>query len=1042
MKKDTKIIKAIVQCILEYSMLKSGNISTEIPSGVAYQLPTRDFIRAWMQSHYNIIKLSGYFYRRFKKIFDNVDYWREQIDQNNQNENNINETFNNEIQAQKDNIENTLAELDDLSKQNFITKFLSKLKDNGFTVNIENNTANSNFSFGEIKDANFNDHNHYDVPEILISWFSTKRSHGKAGYAILCIKLYDDYFCFSGIIYRQKSTTNFKDFIHTDFESSIIFPKNQDDSVNDVSCIIPFKGLNTKDTLWRYTYNYYNLYNLIETINYLWSIRNKASKLIQPVSKCKYILNLYKRLIQNTYDKYTNQKITETFNNDIQSQEDNIDNSINDLGLITRENFKNKLCEELQKHGYKLSQYFSYGKLKDIYINKFDNSIQVSWFSGDKRRFGKYGYGYLNIEFSLKYFYLNCLIYRQKNYEYYSAVCQMSHIYLNPNQNLPIFDKNILPFNGDILPLASIEDAPRYTYSYNNLHKLISFCCYLWSIRDEASSLLSPLIDTTDYDITSSLVKIFKDTHAYNKKKLYETFNNNIQSQEDDINGAINDLSYIKFKDPEVEQICHEKLHVYTYEDAKKVTNLCNFGRNIKYFNELKYFTNLKKINDYAFAACSQLKQITLPDSITEIGMCAFNGCTDLLKINIPKNVIKIDDEAFFFCQSLKQIIISNDECKIGEETFGYCKSLEEIILPKNITEIPDSTFYYCSSLKHINIPNKVTKIGDVAFYQCESLQYINIPNKVIKIGNSAFEYCKSLQSIIIPDNIMEIGQDVFTYCDNLRNIYVSEKNYEKLKNYKFKKFLKINNNSNSNLINETFNNEIQSKDDSNIDQAIENISVSKNIISQDNFYQLLLKFLKNNKFIDESKETTLGIKQWYGHHEKGYYYNKYLPPKVENENEIYSMHTLNIVLVDIPQINEDTEQHQHDIVYIKILSNPNLDYDIDKDSNTFNITLNYAPNILPKDDLGNDRSTFSYKIQYPILDMNYEKMINLNGYFTYRMSTAAVYDIKNIITKMFYNNNYLKDLLINDYEVLGYPCLDDVRFKKYIDGFLDRCHF
>ena len=832
MKKDTKIIKAIVQCILEYSMLKSGNISTEIPSGVAYQLPTRDFIRAWMQSHYNIIKLSGYFYRRFKKIFDNVDYWKEQIDQNNQNRNNINETFNNDIQSQEDNIENTLAELGDLSKQEFITKIISKLKDNGFIVNIDNNNHNySNFSFGEIKDANFNDHNHYDVPEILISWFSTKRSHGKAGYAILCIKLYDDYFGFSGTIHRQKSTTNFKDYIHTDFESSIIFPKNQGDSVNDVSCIIPFKGLNTKDALWRYTYNYYNLYNLIETINYLWSIRNKASKLIQPVSKCKNILIFYKELIQNTYDKYTNQKITETFNNDIQSQEDNL-------------------------------------------------------------------------------------------------------------------------------------------------------------------------------------------------------------------NDAIDDLAYIQFEDPEVERICHEKLHVYTYEDAKKVTNLCNFGRNIKYFNELKYFTNLKKINNYAFVTCSQLKQITLPDSITEIGECAFSGCTNLLKINIPKNVIKIDAEAFSFCQSLKQIIISNDECKIGEEAFGYCKSLEEIILPKNITEIPDSAFYYCSSLKHINIPNKVTKIGYAAFYQCESLQHINIPNKVTKIGNNAFECCKSLQSINIPDDIMEIGQNVFTYCDNLKNIYVSKENYTKLRKYKFRNFLKIVDNNNSNLINETFNNEIQAEDDSNIDQTVEEISISKNIISQDNFYQLLLKFLKNNKFIDESKEGVLGVKQWYGHHEKGYYYNKYLPPKVENENEIYSMHTLNIVLVDIPQINEDTEQHQHDIVYIKILSNPNLDYDIDKDSNTFNITLNYAPNILLKDDLSYNKTKFNYKIQYPILDMNYEKMINLNGYFTYRMSTAAVYDIKNIITKMFYNNNYLKDLLINDYEVLGYPCLDDVRFNKYVDGFLDKCHF
>ena len=59
-----------------------------------------------------------------------------------------------------------------------------------------------------------------------------------------------------------------------------------------------------------------------------------------------------------------------------------------------------------------------------------------------------------------------------------------------------------------------------------------------------------------------------------NLKELFETFNNEIQAQEDNINDAINDLSYIQFEDLEVESICHEKLHVYTYADAKKIIEL------------------------------------------------------------------------------------------------------------------------------------------------------------------------------------------------------------------------------------------------------------------------------------------------------------------------------------------------------------------------------------------------------------------------------------------------------------------------------------
>jgi hypothetical protein len=43
-----------------------------------------------------------------------------------------------------------------------------------------------------------------------------------------------------------------------------------------------------------------------------------------------------------------------------------------------------------------------------------------------------------------------------------------------------------------------------------------------------------------------------------NLKELFETFNNEIQAQEDNINDAINALSYIPFEDPIVEKIGNE----------------------------------------------------------------------------------------------------------------------------------------------------------------------------------------------------------------------------------------------------------------------------------------------------------------------------------------------------------------------------------------------------------------------------------------------------------------------------------------------------
>ena len=193
-----------------------------------------------------------------------------------------------------------------------------------------------------------------------------------------------------------------------------------------------------------------------------------------------------------------------------------------------------------------------------------------------------------------------------------------------------------------------------------------------------------------------------------NLKELFETFNNEIQAQEDNLNDAIDDLSYIQFKDPEVERICHEKLHVYTYEDAKKISELEYdiFKRSsIKYFNELKYFTNLQKISGGAFFDCESLQQINIPNSVTKIGYYAFTGCKSLQQINIPNGVTEIGSDAFLGCKSLQQINIPN-VTEIGPCAFAGCKSLQIIDISgiTSITKLKSSAFEKCSNLKTIYV--------------------------------------------------------------------------------------------------------------------------------------------------------------------------------------------------------------------------------------------------------------------------------------------------------------------------------------------------
>ena len=131
------------------------------------------------------------------------------------------------------------------------------------------------------------------------------------------------------------------------------------------------------------------------------------------------------------------------------------------------------------------------------------------------------------------------------------------------------------------------------------------------------------------------------------------------------------------------------------------------------------HYTSNDKLSDHVFYDCSGLTSLTLPSSLTEIGVGAFIYCRGLTSITLPSGVTKIGNDAFEACSGLTSLTLPSGLTEIGHGAFQYCSGLTSLTLPSGVTSIGDYAFYACSGLTSITLPSGLTSIGDDAFKNC-----------------------------------------------------------------------------------------------------------------------------------------------------------------------------------------------------------------------------------------------------------------------------------------------------------------------------------
>ena len=91
-------------------------------------------------------------------------------------------------------------------------------------------------------------------------------------------------------------------------------------------------------------------------------------------------------------------------------------------------------------------------------------------------------------------------------------------------------------------------------------------------------------------------------------------------------------------------------------------------------------------IGDLAFAGCSNVKSVTIPEGVTSIDFFAFFRCDRLKSVTIPSTVTNISYQAFGSCRNLKSVTILSDVALVKDSAFGDCADLKSVVIPKGVT--------------------------------------------------------------------------------------------------------------------------------------------------------------------------------------------------------------------------------------------------------------------------------------------------------------------------------------------------------------------
>ena len=173
---------------------------------------------------------------------------------------------------------------------------------------------------------------------------------------------------------------------------------------------------------------------------------------------------------------------------------------------------------------------------------------------------------------------------------------------------------------------------------------------------------------------------------------------------------------------------------------------------------------NVVSLPDQIFGGCSSISgNVTIPNSVVEIGSSAFINCSSITSITIGTSVATMYGSPFASMSNLHSINYNATNCQTEYSGCFTGSSIQTFNIGNNVQSIPNGLVISCPNLQSISFPNSLTSLGDYAFYGCGFTGTLTIPQSVNSIGSMALGAINDLTNIeILSSNPPSCGTNAF----------------------------------------------------------------------------------------------------------------------------------------------------------------------------------------------------------------------------------------------------------------------------------------